>query len=238
MVLVNADDGAKLVTTIVLLRCRCRQIAVRDGDAALRPIAGRQHLLVLGPRWVLDVVNDSHARALRIDEEQLLDAKFAIEDVLGLVAFVRGAALGVVADAGHQMFHVRARGIHRCAIGGEDREAARATTHVALIGCDEVFVGDPCDTVRLARHSCNGFVLHNEVRVFGTVDFVKVDRAGRNGAEDSGANQVDHHQSIILLQRHNRHIVLVDLNELRLGITRRHAHVRQVRQGDISDSPR
>jgi hypothetical protein len=121
-----------------------------------------------------------------------------------------------VADLDDGVFEGRSAFVDHVTVLAEDRPAARAAVHVALVGDGEMRVVDPGNRVRLTRDG--QFVWSN---VSAPSSSVSTPSSATSPAEkwlEHGAIGRQHDDVVVLLQRDDDLVLAVDRHELRLRI--------------------
>ena len=192
------------------------EVPLGDGQEAFGSERARQELAEARPSATVEVIGRDKAASLAADEELRLAAEVGELDGLGFRALVLRALLWVVAVLHGQALVAVAGVVSEVSVAAEDREAAAAAEQVAFVGrCDAV--ADPGDGVGFARNVVETLGQRDHA-VLGGVDVDEVDAAEVEVTNDVAGVEIDDCNVVVLLQRHNRLVLPVDVHELWLGI--------------------
>lgn len=218
---VDADRGAHPEARVVLFGRCDEQVAFGDREQTFGLKAGGQDLQELGGGRSDDPVDRDEAAALGPDEQQLLGSVPGILERFGLGALVLGPVLGVVAMAYSELLERRAGVVPDTPVGVEHREPAAAAVQVALVrGCEPI-AADPRHRVGFAGN-VEDRVGQRDHAIFGVVDADQVDATGGEVTLDRPARQVDHDEVVVLLERDDSEVGVVDVDELGFGVLGEH----------------
>ena len=173
---------------------------------------------------MLQLVDCNEAAAFGADEQVIVAAEPAERHRFRLGTLVFRSVFRIVPDRDCQLLEFAAAIELDVAVAIENSEPAAATEQVSLVRRGNSIIAItkcyPGDRIGFARYSGNVVRQRNQA-VFIVVNVDEIHCAHREMTSNRAAGEANDRDMVVFLQRNDGFVVVIDIDEFRLGVVRR-----------------